>query len=94
MYQILSGLISFLGSGTMQWYTAGRIVILSLLMLSLLLYNYYTSSVVSSLLSDVPSPYDNIQDLANSEMKVGLEKSVYITKYFEVPMYICSEINN
>ncbi|KAF2892104.1 hypothetical protein ILUMI_14069, partial [Ignelater luminosus] len=64
--------------------TSGRFTLLSLLIMSLLLYNYYTSSIVSSLLSGLPPPFETIEELSHSDLEVGLEDIVYTRTLFEV----------
>ncbi|XP_060534971.1 uncharacterized protein LOC132707228 [Cylas formicarius] len=60
---------------------AGRIILLSLLILSLLLYNYYTSSLVSSLISTEPETLKTIRELYESKLRVGMELQPYTVTF-------------
>lgn len=71
----------FLGSAIFPSYLGGRIVYFNLLILSIFLYNYYTSSLVSSLLSTQPIQFKTIKELANSDLKFGIEDQPYTTTY-------------
>lgn len=59
----------------------GRIVYLNLLILSIFLYNYYTSSLVSSLLSTKPNVFKSIKELYNSDLKFSIENQPYTITY-------------
>lgn len=82
-YDYISG--SNTCSGIYKWRTAGKIVIFSTLLLSVLVYNFYTSILVSSLLIDIPSPYTTLSQLASSTLETGLEQKGYVSKLIEVP---------
>ncbi|KAJ8978644.1 hypothetical protein NQ317_002281 [Molorchus minor] len=69
------------GSAIIPFYLGGRIVFLTLLILSILLYNYYTSSLVSSLLSTQPPVLHTIKQLYESNLKVGIEYQPYTLTY-------------
>lgn len=78
----------FIGSNTCsaiyKWRTAGKIVIFSTLLLSVLVYNFFTSILVSSLLIDIPSPYTTLNHLASSTLEAGLEENGYVSQIIEV----------
>ncbi|KAJ8943879.1 hypothetical protein NQ318_019362, partial [Aromia moschata] len=59
----------------------GKIIFLVSLIFSILLYNYYTSSLVSSLLSTRPPTLKTIKELYESDLKVGMENQPYITTF-------------
>ncbi|XP_050301541.1 ionotropic receptor 75a-like [Anthonomus grandis grandis] len=59
----------------------GRIIFLHLLICSLLLYNYYTSSLVSSLISTEPEVLKTIKELLDSQLQVGIEYQPYTITY-------------
>uniref|UniRef100_A0A1I8PE28 Ionotropic glutamate receptor C-terminal domain-containing protein n=1 Tax=Stomoxys calcitrans TaxID=35570 RepID=A0A1I8PE28_STOCA len=84
---LTAGLISF-GSACAQssfliprsW--GGRVVFISLSLITFIMYNYYTSVVVSSLLgSPVKSKIKTLEQLANSDLEVGLEPLPYTYTY-------------
>ncbi|KAF5279527.1 hypothetical protein FQR65_LT03349 [Abscondita terminalis] len=64
--------------------TSGRCTLLSMLLMSLLLYNYYTSSIVSSLLSSSSTPIKTIRELTESQLTVGLEDTPYTRVWFKI----------
>lgn len=55
----------------------GRIIFLNILILSILLYNYYTSALVSSLLNSKPNLLETIEELYKSNLEVGIEHQPY-----------------
>lgn len=65
-------------------YGAGRITVLTVLFSSFLVYNFYTSSIVSSLLVDVPSPFQNVLEFAKSDLELGLESLGYFSTFINV----------
>lgn len=63
----------------------GRIAFMSLSIATFLMYNYYTSVVVSSLLgSPVKSKIKSLSQLADSDLEVGLEPLPYTYTYLNV----------
>lgn len=63
-------------------------MIFSALLLSVLVYNFYTSILVSSLLIDIPSPYTTLNQLATSTLEAGLEHNGYVSQIIEVHIII------
>ncbi|EDW79105.2 uncharacterized protein Dwil_GK10445 [Drosophila willistoni] len=62
--------------------TGGRLVYLVLFLISFIMYNYYTSVVVSSLLSSpIKSKIKTLEDLAESSLQVGLEPLSFTKSY-------------
>ncbi|XP_030749280.1 ionotropic receptor 75a-like isoform X2 [Sitophilus oryzae] len=66
---------------TIPTQVAGRIILLHLFIMSVLLYNYYTSSLVSSLISTEPEVLKTIKELYESQMEVGIELQSYTITY-------------
>lgn len=65
--------------------TGGRLTFFALFLISFIMYNYYTSVVVSSLLSSpVKSQIKTIQQLAESSLNVGLEPLSFTKSYLNV----------
>ncbi|XP_067644314.1 ionotropic receptor 75a-like [Eurosta solidaginis] len=70
------------GSEMVPGSIGGRIVFLTLYLLTFLMYNYYTSIVVSSLLgSPVKSDIKTMGQLADSSLEVGLEPLPFTLTY-------------
>uniref|UniRef100_A0AAR5PZ02 Ionotropic glutamate receptor C-terminal domain-containing protein n=1 Tax=Dendroctonus ponderosae TaxID=77166 RepID=A0AAR5PZ02_DENPD len=69
------------GLGTIPSSISTRIILLHLLICSVLLYNYYTSSLVSSLISTEPEVMKTIKELLESNLKVGIELQPYTITY-------------
>ncbi|XP_044730435.1 ionotropic receptor 75a-like [Chrysoperla carnea] len=63
---------------------SGKFLLFSILVSSVLVYNFYTSSVVSSLLSAKPKTLDTFQELARSPLQIGLEDQPYTRTIFQV----------
>lgn len=63
---------------------SGRIVFLSLLMWALLLFQYYSASIVGSLLAEPPRYINTLKDLLESDLAVGIEDIVYNHNFFAV----------
>ncbi|XP_020801931.1 glutamate receptor ionotropic, kainate 5 [Drosophila serrata] len=62
--------------------TGGRLIYFALFLISFIMYNYYTSVVVSSLLSSpVKSKIKTMQQLAESPLTVGLEPLPFTKSY-------------
>ncbi|KAH8379406.1 hypothetical protein KR009_004698 [Drosophila setifemur] len=86
---LTSCLLSF-GTGCIQgaWLTprsmGGRMAFYALMLTSFLMYNYYTSIVVSKLLGQpVKSSIRTIQQLADSNLEVGVEPAPYTRVYLK-----------
>ncbi|KAH8296113.1 hypothetical protein KR054_001963 [Drosophila jambulina] len=86
---LTSCLLSF-GAGCIQgaWLTprstGGRMGFFALMVTSFLMYNYYTSIVVSKLLGQpVRSNIRTVQQLADSSLEVGIEPIVYTRIFIE-----------
>ncbi|KAI2474066.1 Ionotropic receptor 75f, partial [Diabrotica virgifera virgifera] len=78
---IAISIIAQQGSAIVPYRFSGRIIYLSLLIMSMMAYNYYTSSLVSSLLSGVPEVISTIKELYESNLKVSLELTPTIMAY-------------
>ncbi|XP_046748190.1 ionotropic receptor 75a-like isoform X2 [Diprion similis] len=61
---------------------SGRLVFLSLFLWTLLLYQYYSASIVGSLLAEPPRYIKTLQDLLDSDMPVGIEDIAYTRNHF------------
>lgn len=84
---ITFGSACFQGSHLIPKSTGGRIAFLSLSLTSFIMYNYYTSMVVSSLLgSPVKSNIRTLDQLAESSLEVGLEPLSYTMAYLNVSL--------
>lgn len=73
------------GSDMVPGSIGGRMVFYTLYLLTFLMYNYYTSIVVSSLLgSPVKSDIKTMSQLAESSLEVGLEPLPFTLTYLNV----------
>ncbi|XP_011502678.1 PREDICTED: glutamate receptor-like [Ceratosolen solmsi marchali] len=61
---------------------SGRIVYTSLFLWAMLLYQFYSASIVGSLLSEKPRFIRTIKDLADSHLEVGIENMSYNHDFF------------
>ncbi|KAH8405010.1 hypothetical protein KR222_003139, partial [Zaprionus bogoriensis] len=65
--------------------TGGRMIFYATILTCFLMYNYYTSVVVSTLLGDPPkSKIRTVQQLADSNLEVSVEPTAYTKVYVEV----------
>lgn len=60
-----------------------RILFYSLIVFSMIIYQYYSSFIVSSLLTDPPKSIDSIRKLIDSDLKVGIEDLTYNHDFFD-----------
>nr|QNL15116.1 ionotropic receptor 64b [Aulacocentrum confusum] len=61
---------------------SGRIVFLSLFLWGFLLYQFYSASVVGSLLAKKPRWINTLKDLADSNLEIGIEDIAYNYDFF------------
>lgn len=66
---------------------SGKIIVFSLLIFSLLFYQFYSASIVSSLLMEPPKTIKTLQNLLDSNLEAGIEDILYTIDYFEVNVY-------
>jgi len=64
--------------------TSGRVILITKLALSLILYAFYTSAIVTFLLTPVPRTIRTAEDLIRSPLKLGLEDYSYNRAVFPV----------
>lgn len=65
--------------------TSGRCVYIFLFLSSIIIYNYYTSVLVSTLVgSPMKTNIKNVDDLSDSELKIGFEDIPYMRGYLNV----------
>ncbi|XP_011502679.1 PREDICTED: glutamate receptor ionotropic, kainate 5-like [Ceratosolen solmsi marchali] len=62
---------------------SGRIVFITLFVWALLMYQFYSASIVGSLLAESPKFINTLADLANSDLQVGCENTPYTRDYFK-----------
>lgn len=60
---------------------------MSVLLLSLLIYQFYSASIVSYLLMDPPRMINNLEDLRDSSLRAGVEDILIDRAYFAVYEY-------
>lgn len=78
--------------------TSCRMVAISTLLLSLLIYQFYSASIVSYLLMDSPRTINTLEDLRDSNLKAGIEDILIDRAYVAVSIYkdrsvfICSSL--
>ena len=64
------------------WKLSTRMVLMTSILFSLLVYQYYSSFIVSSLLTDSPKTIKSLDQLIDSDLKVGLENISYAIDFF------------
>nr|CAH7719322.1 unnamed protein product [Callosobruchus chinensis] len=70
------------GLTAVPYFLAGRIIILNLFVFSLIIYQFYSASLVSNLLIQPKSDIKTVSDILQSNMKVGCEDILYNKDYF------------
>ncbi|VEN51411.1 unnamed protein product [Callosobruchus maculatus] len=70
------------GLTAVPYFLAGRIIILNLFVFSLIIYQFYSASLVSHLLIQPRSDIKTVSDILQSNMKVGCEDILYNKDYF------------
>ncbi|XP_015592504.1 probable glutamate receptor isoform X2 [Cephus cinctus] len=61
---------------------SGRIVFLSLFVWALLLYQFYSASIVGSLLAEPPRYINDLKDLLESNLEIGIDDIAYNYDFF------------
>ncbi|XP_017777545.1 PREDICTED: uncharacterized protein LOC108563396 [Nicrophorus vespilloides] len=82
---IISDTLSILiqqGSNYEPTCISGKIILFSYLFLAVLLYNYYTAVMVSDLLSHPPPPFQNIQQVTKTGIRLSNENNSLIKSFF------------
>lgn len=74
----------FLGVEFSTQLFSGRCTVLTVLIFSFAIYQYYSASIMSSLLVEKPRTIRTVQDVINSSLDVGVEDIPYNRNYFEV----------
>ena len=66
---------------------SGRIIFLSLFTWGFFLYQFYSASIVGSLLSEPARFINTLEDLADSNLEVGMENADYTRNVFAVSFF-------
>lgn len=75
-----------LGSFIIPTRFTSRFLFCIILLLSFLLYNYYTSSIVSALLNTKPKELTSYKDLIKSGLELGIQMAPYTLTIFKTNM--------
>lgn len=62
---------------------SARMIVYVFIIFSLLIYQFYSSFIVSSLLTDSPKTINTIRQLIDSDLKVGMEDIIYNRDFFQ-----------
>lgn len=84
MQNIILSISTLLGSLQNSSMLSGRIVIIFTLILSMLIYQFYSASIVSFLLMKPTATIKSLKDILHSGMKVGCEDILYIRDFLMV----------
>lgn len=77
--------LSRTGSDLQITHLSSRIAFLQTMLFSLLIYNYYSASVVSARLSEpLEKINDSLNELAKTSLKFGAEPSLYFNLFIKV----------
>lgn len=64
--------------------TSVKLVVFSTFLFTLILYQYYNATVVSTLLKQPPKNLRTLEDLLKSELNTGIEDVLYNHDFFRV----------
>ncbi|XP_063228264.1 ionotropic receptor 75a-like [Bacillus rossius redtenbacheri] len=80
---LIAGTLGEQGSDLSSRWVTWRLVFLTMLVLTVLLNNYYGACVVSSLLSETPLTIRTVRHLIDSPLRFGAEDNNYNRKFLE-----------
>lgn len=90
-----------LGFALIPVFVSGKIVTFTVLVFSFMIYQFYSASIVSFLLSTPARTIKTLEDLLNSHLEAGCEDSLFDRDYFRVSglkinlnYYFCSFLEN
>ncbi|GLV43552.1 Ionotropic receptor 75d [Carabus blaptoides fortunei] len=62
---------------------SGRIIIFTSVLFTYILYQFYSGGIVSSLLSEPPKTINNLKELMNSPLQIGIEDMIFEKDFFD-----------
>jgi len=78
------GIICQQGLGFSTSFVSGRCIVITSLLFSFCIYQFYSASIVGTLLMEKPKTIKTLSDLVHSTLKVGMEDILYNRDYFLV----------
>lgn len=72
------GIICLAGYSGKPWLTSSRVLTITMLLFSVLMFQFYSSFLVGSLLTDAPKNIKTVKQLLNSPFKFGIDVVPYI----------------
>ncbi|KAM8710503.1 hypothetical protein ACLKA7_017166 [Drosophila subpalustris] len=76
------GIICQQGLGFSTSFVSGRTIVITSLLFSFSIYQFYSASIVGTLLMEKPKTIKTLSDLVHSSLQVGVEDIVYNRDYF------------
>ncbi|KAH8351562.1 hypothetical protein KR059_007714 [Drosophila kikkawai] len=76
------GIICQQGLGFSTSFVSGRCIVITSLLFSFCIYQFYSASIVGTLLMEKPKTIKTLSDLVHSTLKVGMEDILYNRDYF------------
>ncbi|KAH8289082.1 hypothetical protein KR044_000180, partial [Drosophila immigrans] len=76
------GIICQQGLGFSTAFISGRTIVITSLLFSFSIYQFYSASIVGTLLMEKPKTIKTLSDLVHSSLQVGVEDIVYNRDYF------------
>ncbi|XP_068142268.1 ionotropic receptor 75a [Drosophila tropicalis] len=76
------GIICQQGLGFSTSFISGRCIVITSLLFSFSIYQFYSASIVGTLLMEKPKTIKTLSDLVHSSLKVGVEDILYNRDYF------------
>lgn len=66
------------------WLTSSRVLTISMLLFSVLMFQFYSSFIVGSLLTEAPKNIKTVKQLLNSPFKFGIDVVPYVIDNFRI----------
>ncbi|XP_041450571.1 uncharacterized protein LOC111074357 [Drosophila obscura] len=76
------GIICQQGLGFSTSFVSGRCIVITSLLFSFCIYQFYSASIVGTLLMEKPKTIKTLSDLVHSSLRVGMEDILYNRDYF------------
>lgn len=77
-------ILNFAGSSEMPQFISRRCIIMLILLFGFLMFQFYSASIVGSLLMEKPKTIKTLRNLIDSPLKLGIEDIIYNKDFFKV----------
>lgn len=84
VHKFPNAIIILAGYSGNPWLTSSRVLTISMLLFSVLMFQFYSSFIVGSLLTDAPKNIKTVKQLLNSPFKFGVDAVPYVIDNFHI----------